>query len=469
MAERTFPGGVHLPEHKERTEGQAIRTLPVPPRLVVPMAQSLGAPALPIVEKGQPVTRGEPIGKPDGFISAAVHAPTSGTVTAIGPVIDSNSGRTTPGVFIEADGEDRWYHSVRAEPVSWQDLDDEAIRKAVADAGVVGMGGAAFPTHVKLSPRRPIETVLINGAECEPYLTCDHRVMLERHERIVIGLRLCMTATGAGRGIVCIEANKPDAIETMRAAVADATDLAVRVFRTKYPQGAEKQLILACFDDEERPKEVPTGGLPLDVGVMAFNVQTAVAVADACLHGTPLMERALTVTGDEAVRAPGNFRVRIGTPLPALLEAAQVEDEFEALLFGGPMMGKAQFTTDLPVVKGTSGVLVFRRATIYEHGPCIRCGACVRHCPVYLNPSRLSILGDSFLEGNNEALETAKVFGLMDCILCGACAYVCPSERRIVHLIATMQEQRRRTEQRKREKERAKAAALKRDSESVGD
>jgi len=275
-------------------------------------------------------------------------------------------------------------------------------------------------------------------------------------------LRICLAATGARRGIVAIEANKPDAIEAMRKAIEGLEGCALEVLETKYPQGAEKQLILACLG-----REVPTGGLPSDIGALVQNVGTAAAIADAVTKGLPLTERVVTVSGDAAGR-PGNFRVRIGTPIRMLLDRAEVKDDFEELIFGGPMMGKDQFTLDLYVKKGTSGVLVFRRAAVYEHGPCIRCGACVRHCPSYLNPSRLSILGESFLDGNLAAIDDAMALGLMDCILCGTCAYVCPARRQIIHLVETLRAERRKALQRQREKEQVQVAQLKREVEKVG-
>ncbi len=461
MSKVTFPGGVHPPANKWTRE-KPTEVVGLPQRLVVPMAQNLGAPAVPTVEKGDAVRRGQPIGRPDGFISAAVHAPTSGTVSAIERVVDSATGRHVAAVAIDPDGEDGWAEGCN-EPRDWTRLTEDQLREAVAEGGVVGMGGATFPTHVKLAPPRgkTVDTILINGAECEPFLTCDHRLMLERSADIVLGMRICIAATGAERGFIAVEDNKPEAVEAMRAACRDAGHGDVRVLETKYPQGAEKQLILACLG-----REVPTGGLPADVGVVVQNVGTAVAVAEAVTRRRPLTERVLTVSGDAAAK-PGNFLVRIGTSVEELLARAEVEETFEKLILGGPMMGKAQFTTDLYVTKGTSGLLAFRRAAVYEHNPCIRCGACVRHCPAYLNPSRLSILGESFLDGNLRAVEDAMEIGLMDCILCGTCAYVCPSRRRIVHLVEMLRAERRKAAAREREKEREAAAAIKRGSEST--
>jgi electron transport complex protein RnfC len=419
------------------------------------MAQNLGAPSKPVVKKGEAVERGTLIGEPDGFISSSIHAPTSGTVTGIERVIDSATGRQVQAVAIEPDGQDAWADGTD-EPRAWERLSEDGLRAAVAAGGIVGMGGATFPTHVKLAPPRgkTIDTILINGAECEPYLTCDYRLMLERPEAILVGMRICMAATVASAGLVAIEGNKPEAVRAMRAVASTFDSTTIRVLPTKYPQGAEKQLILACLG-----REVPTGGLPADVGVVVQNVGTAAAIADALTRCRPLTERVVTVSGDAAAR-PGNFRARIGTPIAALLKKAEVADEFEKLILGGPMMGKAQFTRDLYVTKGTSGLLAFRKAAVYEHRPCIRCGACVRHCPSYLVPSRLSILGESFLDGNLEAVNAAMEAGLMDCILCGTCAYVCPSRRRIVHLVEMLRAERRKALARERARERETAAAV---------
>ncbi len=454
MSAVTFPGGVHPPEHK-RTPAKALEAVGLPDRLVVPMAQNLGAPAKPIVAKGDAVKRGQVLGEPDGFISAFVHAPTSGTVTAVERVPDPATGRHCQGVVIEPDGEDAWADGLD-EPRDWTAMDPDALRQAVAEGGVVGMGGATFPTHVKLNPPKgkTVDTVILNGAECEPYLTCDHRVMLERTDEVVTGLRICLAATSAPAGILAVEANKPDAIAALEEATRDLQNVRVQPLRTKYPQGAEKQVILACLG-----REVPTGGLPADAGVVVQNVGTAAAITDAVVRRRPLIERALTVSGD-AAREPANLVARIGTPVEALLDRAGVEAGFEELIMGGPMMGKDLYTTEVYVTKGTSGLLAFRRAAVYEHQACIRCGACVRHCPAQLTPSRLALLGEAFIAGDLDAVDTALEIGLMDCILCGTCAYVCPAQRRIVHLVEMLRAERRKALEREREKERAAAAAV---------
>jgi electron transport complex protein RnfC len=296
------------------------------------------------------------------------------------------------------------------------------------------MGGAAFPTHVKLTvPHgRTIHTIILNGAECEPLLTGDHRVMLERADDVVTGLRIAMAATGATRGLIALEDNKPDAAAALTAAARGHAGCSVVVLPTKYPQGGEKQIIFACLG-----VEVPTGGIPADVGVVVQNVQTAVAIAEAVARRVPLIERVVTVSGD-AVARPGNFRVRIGTPAADLLAAAGAAATGDEVIFGGPMMGKRRRASDLAITKSTTGLVVLRRAAVFDNLPCIRCGECLRRCPASLNPSRLSVLGEARADGLLDivpAVDAAEAAGLMDCIVCGTCAYVCPSGRRIVHFI----------------------------------
>lgn len=420
---KTFPGGAHPPEKKELSKDRPIENAPMPERVFIPLSQHIGAPCKPVVDKGAKVRKGQVVGEAAGFVSVPVHASISGTVAGIEqrPHI---FGAGIPCVVIDNDGQDEWIEGCNRQ-ADYAVLDHDAIRRKVAAGGLAGMGGATFPTHVKLSPppEKPIDTLIINGVECEPYLTCDYRLMLEQPERIVEGAEIIMKAVRCGRCIIGIEANKPDAFELMSRKTAGHGKISVEMLEVKYPQGAEKQLIKALLG-----REVPSGGLPMDVGALVSNVGTAAAVHDAVAFNRPLIERVCTVTG-EGVERPANFLVRIGTPLTWLLEKAGIKPGAKKFILGGPMMGLAQFTTDLVVIKGTSGILALMEAEGGDYENCIRCGRCVESCPSCLVPSEVSILAEA------GEWEPAKEKNALDCIECGVCAYVCPAKRPIVHLI----------------------------------
>lgn len=425
MKLRTFPQGVFLPHHKEDTAHLPIVRVPEPSRVVLPLIQHAGAPLKPLVNKGDTVKRGQKIADADAFVAAPVHAPLSGKVAGIEEWAHPTMGKFQ-AIVIENDGkgEEERYEPL---PETIEDLEPERLRVFVREGGFVGLGGAAFPTHVKLSPPqgKSIDSFILNGAECEPYLTCDHRVMLERTEEMLLGLRIMVRACGAKRAYIGIEDNKKDCIDHVANLLRNFPIPAEVVpLRTKYPQGSEKHLILAILG-----REVPPGGLPLDVGVVVNNVQTAAALGRMARTGLPLVERVITISGD-CLNKRGNFEVPLGMLLEDLVDFCE---GFTApprkIIMGGPMTGITQVSLAVPVIKGTSGFLFFRNVPKKREYPCIRCGRCVAHCPMRLLPYLLGRLAEERL------FAEAEDNRVLDCVECGSCAYVCPAGIALVHLL----------------------------------
>ena len=420
-------GGVHPPGSKDFTAAKPIREIEAPSLLTIPMRQHLGAPCVPRVKKGDEVAMGMVIGDCESFVSAPIHSSVSGKVAQVAPQPHPAGGEIL-AVIVENDGEYRSDPSL-SPPGSWEDMDGNAIREAIRAAGIVGLGGAAFPTHVKLNPPReyPIDTVILNGAECEPFLTSDYRLMLEQPDVVLEGLLIIMRVVGAARGIIAIEDNKPQALKKMAAASKD-TDIEVSHLRTRYPQGAEKVLITGLLG-----REVPSGGLPMHVGVVVNNVGTAFAIATYFSTGMPLIKRVVTVTGS-IVREPSNLMVPLGTSFAHAIEACGGFTEPPGkVLMGGPMMGLAQYTLDVPVIKGTSGILALsHKETDYAEPSepvCIRCGRCVEACPMGLIPTYLASYA------YNEKWDELRRLDIADCIECGCCNYTCPTKNPMVQLI----------------------------------
>ncbi|RHV93646.1 electron transport complex subunit RsxC [Culturomica massiliensis] len=425
---KTFKiGGVHPPESK-LTSGGKIQKLPVPEQVIIPLGQHIGAPATPVVQKGDTVKAGQLIGQASGFVSANVHSSVSGTVLAVENRPDA-AGLQKPCVVIKVEG-DEWMEGIdRSEKIDHNiTASQEEILKAITAAGIVGMGGATFPTQVKLSPPpgSKAEILIINGVECEPYLTADHRIMLERAEEIIIGVQILMKAIDVKQAIIGIENNKRDAIDRLTSITSKVLGIEICPLKVKYPQGGEKQLIKATTG-----RAVPSGALPIAVGAVVQNVGTALAVYEAVMKHKPLMERVVTVTG-KSMNNPGNFLCRIGTPVSELINAAGgLPEDTAKVIGGGPMMGRTMVNIDSPVMKGTSGVLIINE----KEGPrkpsrnCIRCSKCVSACPMGLEPYLLMTLS------RHDLLERLEAEKVMDCIECGSCSYTCPADRPLLDYI----------------------------------
>ena len=425
---KTFPtGGIH-PDEVKLTAASEVRILPVPARVIIPLSQHIGADPVPVVNRGDHVRTGQLIAAANSYVSANIHSPVSGKIAKIDTVTDT-SGYPKAAIFIETDG-DEWAEGIdrSSDLVKEIRLRDDEILARCREAGIVGMGGAAFPSHVKLSipEGKKCRTLIINGVECEPYLTSDHRLMLEKGEELMIGITILGKVLKPEKIIIGIEENKPDAIEALARIAVDYPGITVQGLRVKYPQGAEKQLIKAVLDSE-----VPPGKLPIDIGVVVQNVATAFAVYEAVQKNKPLIERIVTVSG-KSLSAPGNFLVRIGTTFGELIEAAGgLPGDAGKVLNGGPMMGKAVSSLEVPVIKGTSGIVVLTgdESERDETGPCIRCGRCSAACSFNQQPYLMMTLA---MKG---MWEKAEAEGITECMECGSCSFVCPASRPILDYI----------------------------------
>ncbi|SDL95497.1 electron transport complex subunit RsxC [Halarsenatibacter silvermanii] len=421
--------GVHPPENKHLSADSQLEKPSPPEEVAVPIQQHIGAPLELMIEKGDEVKKGQKLADSEAFVSAPVHATISGEVKSIEKVA-TPSGEKVTAVRITASDSDQQegFSKIEVDDFDSENPSPSAIRNCVREAGIAGMGGAMFPTHVKLSvpEDKEIDHFILNGAECEPYLTVDHRMMVEKSKKILRGFELLMKAVEVEKGIIAIEENKPDAIKTMRNLVSDKKEIKVEVLPSKYPQGGETVLIKTLLN-----REVPVDGLPLDVGVIVNNVATASAVADAVDRRKPMIERPLTVTG-KGVNNPGNYIVPIGTPINEIISLAGVYAEGPGkVIAGGPMLGKSIAEIQAPVVKGTSGVLVLRKEEVekYDPDPCIKCARCVDACPCDLMPLNLSKYA------RKEKVEKLDEYKVSNCIECGSCSYICPAQRPLVHYI----------------------------------
>ncbi|WP_456446325.1 electron transport complex subunit RsxC [Thiolapillus sp.] len=416
----SFSHGVHPPAHKDGTAQIPVRRLPFPPRLVLPLGQHIGAPAKSLVKKGEEVVRGQPLAAADGAVSVPLHAPATGRVRNLESVLTSRGSRE-PAIILDV-------YEASTQEVLWREsrdlenLNPEALLQAIQDTGLVGLGGAAFPSHIKLRipDDKEVDTLIINGCECEPYLTCDHRIMLEYPDDLITGIRLAMRASGTSKAVIGIEDNKMDAVRLLQEKLAGTDNIRAQAVETKYPQGSEKMLIKSLLG-----REVPAGGIPADIGVVVNNVGTLAALGRLLPRGEGLIERVITVTGP-GIKRQGNYLVPLGTPIGFILEQAGYSGGPNEFILGGPMMGPAVSSLDTPITKGTSGLLVLNEPQVREESrprwACIKCGRCVSACPMHLNPAWLGQLAAA-----GEYAQMAEAANLNHCFECGCCSYVCPS------------------------------------------
>ncbi len=424
MKALTFKKGIHPKEFKELSEHKELKEVPIPPKVIIPLKQHIGAPLVPVVKKGDRVLTGQVIARSDAFVSAPLHSSVTGVVKSIGKFSTPLSASDTC-IEIETEEKDEFAYELNVEN-DYKKMEPKEIVQKIREAGIVGMGGASFPAAVKFTPPEgvKIDTVILNGCECEPYLTADHQSMLEFPEKILEGLKIIMRAVSAERGIIGIETNKPDAIEKMEELVKNEENIYVQPVKTKYPQGAEKMLIDAVLG-----RKVPPGKLPLHVGVVVSNVGTSAAIYDAVVKGIPLYKRVVTITGD-AIKEPSNLVVRVGTQFSYLIDfAGGFTKEVEKVVLGGPMMGITQFTTDVGVTKATSGILVLGKRKSVKEFNCINCANCVYRCPMNLVPTKIAKMAKA------KDWQGAEYYGALNCIECGTCSFVCPSNIPLVHWI----------------------------------